>query len=140
MKITSLITLVLVTGVYLLGYSSPSYSANYYKCSSGYKFQTNGNDSARCFKAAKMTYKSPNKCLSIRVPIINKSIGHYLRKDHEGKSDKCVGTFKVAGITNHNVVDLVCPHGYGLEVKNGTDRCKKAVPAASKAPSVRVNR
>jgi hypothetical protein len=87
-----------------------------------------------------MTYKSPNKCLNVRVPIINKSIGHYLRKDHKGKSDKCVGTFKVAGVTNHNVVDLACPHGYGLEVKNGTDRCKKSVPAVAKAPSVRVSR
>jgi hypothetical protein len=140
MKITSLITLTLVTGLFLLSYSAPSFSASFYKCQNGYSFQTNGNNSARCFKAASKIYKSPNKCANVYISILKKSVGHFLKTDHDGKADKCVGTFKMGPITNTNAAPLACSTGYGLEVRNGADRCYKNVPAESKAPSTRVSR
>lgn len=140
MKITPLVTLTLLTGLYLLSYSAPSYSASFYGCLNGYSFETNGNNSARCFKAASKRYKSPKKCASVFIPILKKSVGHFLKTDHEGKADKCVGTFKLGPITNTNDVPLTCSTGYGVEVKNGADRCVKTIPAVSKAPHRKVSR
>jgi hypothetical protein len=140
MKIISLITLTLVTGVLLLSYSAPSYSASFYKCQNGYSFETNRNNSARCFKAASKSYKAPNKCANVYIPILKKSIGHFLKTDHDGKADRCVGIFKLGPVSNSNAVALACSTGYGLEVKKGTDRCYKNVAAESKAPRTRVSR
>jgi hypothetical protein len=140
MKTISLITLTLVTGLFLLSYSAPSYSASFYKCQRGYSFETNGNDSARCFKPARKIYKSPKKCANVYVAILKKSVGHFLKTDHEGKADKCVGTFKLGPVTNSNVVPLACASGYGMEVKNGADRCVKIAPAESKTPNRKVSR
>ncbi|GAC18233.1 hypothetical protein [Paraglaciecola arctica] len=141
MKITSLITLALVTGMLLLSYSPPSHSADtFWGCGNGWSFETKHNSSARCFKAAGKTYKSPKKCASVYIPILKKSVGHFLKTDHDGKADKCVGTFKLGPMTNSNVVPLACATGYGMEVKNGADRCVKPVPAESRAPSMRIGR
>lgn len=140
MKILTLISLTLVTAAFLLGYSSPSYSATFYQCSSGYTFETNRNNSARCFKAASKTYRQAVRCPNKRIPIINKSIGHFLRKDYQGNADKCVGQFKVGPISNVSVLDMVCPSGYRLLTKSGSDRCYKNVRAEAIKPSVRVSR
>ena len=140
MKIFTLISLTLVTGAFLLGYSSPSYSATFFKCQSGYSFETNRNNSARCFKAASKKYKQPLRCPNKTIPIINKSIGHFLRKDYQGNADKCVGQFKVGPISNVSVLDMVCPSGYRLLVKSRSDRCSKNVKAQAIKPSVRVTR
>ena len=83
MKIISIITLTLVTAVFLLSYSAPSYSASFYKCPISYSFQTNGNDSARCFKAERKNFRAPKKCPNAHIPVINKSIGHFLKIDYQ---------------------------------------------------------
>lgn len=132
--------MTLLTGFLFFSFSSETQARAYFKCSSGYSFQTNGNDSARCFKAAENEYKSPNTCGNVNIPVINKSIGHFLKKDHAGKADKCVGQYKIGPVTNVSVIDLSCPMGYGLEVNKGTDQCKKVIPAKAIAPTVRVNR
>ena len=140
MKIISIITLTLVTAVFLLSYSAPSYSASFYKCPISYSFQTNGNDSARCFKAERKNFRAPKKCPNVHIPVINKSIGHFLKIDYQGNSDKCVGTFKVGPVSNSNAIALGCPTGYRLEVRRGAERCYKTIPAKSIAPSKRVTR
>ena len=129
-----------LAAVLLLGaFSAPGFSATYYACDSGYTFQVQ-NNAARCFKAASWSYKSPLACGNVTVPVINRSIGHFLKKDHQGNADKCVGTFKVGPVTNSNVLDLACPAGYGLEVRAGADRCRKRIEAVAKAPNRKVNR
>ncbi|MGJ8679241.1 hypothetical protein [Paraglaciecola sp.] len=130
---------VFITGCVLFCYSSSVDAATFYKCSSGYSFETNHNDSARCYKPATKQYKSPLKCADVRVPVANKSISHFLIKDYRDYADKCVGKFKAGSIVNENSVELTCPQNYKLEIRRGTDRCFKAVPAKAIAPSVRVN-
>ena len=136
MGFNKLLLLILVVGCLLCSYSSPSFSANYFKCSAGYTFQTNGNDSARCFKPEGKEYRRPNSCPKTHVPIINKSVGHFLKKNHQGIADKCVGKFKVGSVSNENVLDLTCPAGYLLEIRSGVDRCSKTIKAKAISPSV----
>lgn len=140
MKTLNIAVAIVILGFLSASYSAPVYSATYFKCVNGYSFETNGNNAARCFKAAKKEYKSPSKCANVHIPVINKSIGHFLKKDYQGNKDKCVGKFKVGPVSNENAVDLMCPSGFRLEVRRGTDRCFKSIPAKAIAPSVSVNR
>ena len=141
MKITTIISLftVLLVSSAFTGVSSKAHAATYYKCESGYKFQVNGK-AARCYKAASKDYTAPLKCKNVTIPAVNRSIGHFLKRDHAGNRDKCVGTFKIGPVTNTNVLDLSCRHGYQLEVRKGKDRCFKTIKAKAVAPTKRVNR
>ncbi|MGH1471508.1 MAG: hypothetical protein ACRBCS_09960 [Cellvibrionaceae bacterium] len=134
-------TFYLTLSAFLLAgsFSMQSSAATYFACDSGYQFQVK-NGAARCYKASKMLTKKPLACGNVFIPIINKSIGHFLRKDYQGRADKCVGTFKVGPVTNSNALDLACPSGYRLKVVRGADRCEKRVPAKAVAPTRRVSR
>ncbi|MGI1678910.1 MAG: hypothetical protein K6L75_09275 [Cellvibrionaceae bacterium] len=134
-------SLYLTLSTFLLAgsFSMQSSAATYFSCDSGYQFQVK-NGAARCYKASKVLTKKPLACGNVFIPIINKSIGHFLRKDHQGRADKCVGTFKVGPVSNSNALDLACPAGYKLKVVSGADRCEKRVRAKAVAPTRQVSR
>jgi len=111
----------------------------YFGCPSGFTHQVD-NNASRCFRASSKSVKPPNACMHIRIPVINKSIGHYLRKNKVGNADKCVGTFKIGPVTNENVVNLSCRRGYSLKINTGYDKCEKRIPPSAEKPSVRVVR
>lgn len=141
MKITSLysVLIVLLVSAGTSTISVKAQAATYFKCESGYTFQVSGS-SARCYKAASRGYTAPLACANVVVPVINKSVGHFLDKDFDRNKDKCVGTFKIGPVTNTNVLDLVCRRGYSLEVRRGTDRCFKNISAKALAPVKRTQR
>lgn len=121
------------------GFAAPSFSATYYSCDNGYNFQIN-NNAARCYRPATTQSASPLPCGNVLIPVINRSVGHFLRRDFQGNADKCVGTFKVGPVTNTNALDLACPAGYTLRINRGADTCRKTVAAQTKAPTRQVNR
>lgn len=130
---------LLLAGLITTQISSAS-AATFYKCGSNFNFETNG-DAARCYKPAGWsTHPVNTKCAAIHIPIINKSIGHFYRKNYQGNKDMCVGTFKVAGVTNTNTVEIGCPAGYSKQIRSGTDVCRKPTKAEVKAPGVRIQR
>ena len=139
MEINRTLKASVVVGLVCFGVSSPSVAGTYYKCKSGFQFQTT-SDAARCYKPARNTYKAPNACGNVTVPGANVSVGHFLQRDYQGNADKCVGTFKVGPMKNTNVLALACPNGYRLEVRDGADRCKKRIGAKVEAASVKVSR
>ncbi len=139
MKLSALIKLSIASAALVFTFTLPAHAATYYKCKSGYNFETKSG-AARCYKAASASYKSPLACGNVTIPVINKSVGHFLKKDHQGKADKCVGTFKVGFNQQTSALDLACPAGYSLEIRSGADRCKKSIPASVRAPEVKVNK
>lgn len=141
MKLTSLFSVItiLIASTGFSAVSSKAQAATYFKCEAGYTFQVSGS-AARCFKAATVQSRAPIACKNVTIPGINKSVGHFLKKDYQGNRDKCVGTFKVGPVTNTSVLDLACRHPYALRVRNGTDRCTKNLPAKALAPVKRVQR
>jgi len=130
--------IIIIAGLFLSQIQTAT-AATYYKCMSGYNFQT-VSDAARCYKPQSTSYKSLNRCASVHIPIANKSIGHFYKKNHQGNKDMCVGTFKIAGITNTNAVEITCPSGYAKQILSGKDRCRKTIPSKVKAPDIRVNK
>jgi len=139
LKVKTVIATVVSIGLLSSMVSMPAYSATYFECKPGYTFQTKGKAS-RCFKAGKDLFKSPNACVSVTIPVINRSVGHFLKKDHAGRADKCVGTYKVGPIRETSAVDLSCPSGYKLDVRQGADRCKKRIRAEAIPADKRTNK
>lgn len=119
-----------------------SYTANadtYFACSSGYTFQSK-NNAARCYKPATYKITRLKPCPSVYIPVVNKKIGHFYKKDYQGKKDMCVGTFKVGPVTNTNALETACPSGYSKQIRSGRDRCRKPMPAKKIPPTKAVNR
>jgi len=102
----------------------------WWKCSSGYEMQLkNNNTTARCYKSA--TEISTRACPKVKLPGTNVQVGTQKKKNYTGNKDKCV--VLQSGFN----VPVGCSPGYGLRIKSGWDKCRKA--ANEKAPSVNVN-
>lgn len=131
-------------GTTFIAMSMATISANanadtYFSCTSGYTFQVK-NGAARCYKPSGYVYKPLNRCGSVFIPGINKRIGHFYKRNHQGNKDMCVGQFKIGPVTNVNAVEIACPSGYSKQITSGKDKCRKFVSAKTVPPTRAVNR
>jgi len=136
------INTLLVASIVSVGLSAPISSASaapYFACNPGYTFQVK-NRAARCHKPAGVMTKPLKRCGSVRIPVINKRVGHFYKKNHRGNKDMCVGQFKVGPVTNSNAVEIGCPSGYSKRITPQRDRCVKSRPASNLPPMKTVNR
>lgn len=121
------------------GLSFSTASAPYFSCNTGYQFQEK-DGAARCYKAPSYSYQQPLPCGNVFISSVNQQVNHALRRNYVGTSDKCVGTFTANTVTKINVIDLVCPATYQLEVLSGEDRCRRLQSEDVKPPTRQVSR
>lgn len=132
-----LITFSSILGLTLL--TNVATADTYFACSSGYTFQYK-NNAARCYKPANYMFTSLQACPKRYIPVINKKIGTFYKKNHQGNKDMCVGQFKVGPVTNSTALNTTCRSGYSKQITSGKDRCRKPQPAKKIPPTKQVNR
>jgi hypothetical protein len=100
--------------------------ATYWSCQAGYQFQTSGS-AVRCYRAAYNQVGRLQPCL----------IGFHATTDFSGNRDFCAADNPALGQIG---AERACSIGFTKRIVTGVDRCLKAIPASSKAPSVGVDR
>lgn len=138
LTVSTLLAGSLVSIAFMAPVSSVS-AAPYFACGSGYTLQIQGN-AVRCHQPGAKVYAPLKKCGSIRIPVLRKRIGFFLKIDYHGRRDVCVGTYKVAGIRQTTEHKAKCPGGFTKEVKAGRDRCSKRRNPKNIPPTKPVNR
>ena len=112
-----------------VGLARSATASKYYKCGSGYTFQTSG-EAVRCYKPGREQTTELNPCGSMNVAGLNVPVPLYAKADHSGNTDYCAGQAGLPGVaTNTVAVVRTCPVGYAKRVQSGRDICFKNIPA-----------
>lgn len=114
--------------------SKDASAARFFACLPGFAFSVN-NNAARCYKPARFVYRALKKC-----PIVL-GVGYGLVRDFKRGSniDFCV-TQLPGNSSVQATLPTACDRGYSKQVRRGKDRCRKRIPASTRAPSRAVNR
>lgn len=112
-----------------VGLARSATASKYFKCGSGYTFQSSG-EAVRCYKPAREQHAELMPCGSMNVAGINVPVPLYAKADHSGNTDYCAGQAGLPGVaTNTVAVVRTCPAGYAKRTQSGKDVCFKTIPA-----------
>ena len=112
-----------------VGLARSATASKYYKCGSGYTFQSSG-EAARCYKPGREELRELLPCGSMNVAGINVPVPLYPKADHSGNTDYCAGQAGLPGVaTNTVAVVRSCPTGYVKRTQSGRDVCYRNIPA-----------
>lgn len=107
-------------------------------CEEGYKLQVEMADKTpkgvRCYKEAEWQYGAKPRCIGV-VMVGSIEVAMQYSTDEQGNGDRCTGSEGPVSVS----ILPACQGGYDRLEQQGTDACRKRIPADAKPPIVPVS-
>lgn len=126
----SVLTFVLLT-------SSHSAETTFFRCPGDFELQVN-QEAVRCYKTAKVQHQLPRPCEKQEIPEFDFPLNQHFETDYDGLADRCVARITVGNKHYLAVNHPLCAEGYVLDIRAGTDHCRKVIPESIEAPTIKI--